>query len=168
MQENEEWIKPETTENFEELSRKAYEYLNEQQDLCEATYGIAKYESWYYDQHLGELTFSDAGVVKIKIQYEEVGSVSKVTDTWLWSWANQHLEEKIKTDILKVKNFGIENDLQLLTKSKWYADQYDGWEMTAIASYLMKAKGAYRVPLKNTYSFMIFKEVQDMRIDNDA
>jgi hypothetical protein len=41
MQENEEWIKPETTEDFEELSRKAYGYLNEQQALCEEMYAIA-------------------------------------------------------------------------------------------------------------------------------
>jgi hypothetical protein len=125
------------------------------------------YESWYYDQALGELIFSDGDVVKIKIKYETVGSVSKITDTWLWSWANPHLEEKIKTDIIKVKNYGIDNQLELLTKSKWYADQYDGWEMTAISAYLMNAKGAYRVPLDNTYSFMIFKEVIDMRDEGD-
>jgi len=155
--------KPEVTEEFERLSEKAYGYLYQQQDLTEEKYGIGKYEKWFYDQTTGYLTFSDGDTIKLKIKYEEVGSISKISGTWLWSWANPHLEEKIKTAILKVKDYGREHQLEPLTKRKWYADEYDGWEMTAITAYLMKAKGAYRVPTENTFSFMVYKEIIDLR-----
>ncbi len=86
-----------------------------------------------------------------------------MSNTWLWSWANPHLEEKIKTKILKVKEYGEKHKIESLTKSKLQANEVDGWEMTAISAYLMKAEGAYRVPTDRTFSFMIFKEVKDLR-----
>lgn len=150
------------TISFDDLSKKAYEYLNRQQEICDTVYKIGKYQDWFYDQLTGELTFSDNGIKKIIIDYEEVGSVSEVTNTFLWAWANPHLEERIKSEIIKVKDYGRKKGFEKLIKSKWTADQYDGWEMTAIASYLLQSKGAYRVPSsdKKLFSFMIFKNIR--------
>ncbi len=159
-------ITPKDTKEFEKLSEISYEYLNKQQEEVEEKYEIGKYENWFYDQGKGTLTFSDKGIDKIIIKYEEVGSISKISNTWLWSWANPHLEEKIKTEINLVKEYGKKQKLEKLIKRKWNADEYDGWEMTAISAYLMKAKGAYRVPTEKTYSFMIYKEIIDLRKTN--
>ena len=130
------------TISFEELSKRAYEYLNKQQDICNTVYKIGTYQNWYYDQLTGELTFSDNGVKKLIIDYEEVGSVSEVTNTFLWAWDNPHLEQNIKSEISKVKEYGQKRKFEKLINPKWTADQYDGWEMTAISSYLLKTKGS--------------------------
>lgn len=149
------------TISFSALSKKAYEYLNKQQEICDSVYKISTYQNWFYDQTKGELTFSDNGVKKLIIEYEEVGSVSEVTNTFLWAWGNPNLEEKVKSEIGKVKEYGHKRKFEKLINPKWAADQYDGWEMTAIASYLLQAKGAYRVPARNgkLFSFMIFKKI---------
>lgn len=156
---------PKRTSEFEVLSKKAYKYLNEQMKIVEETYGIHGYENWHYDQETGILTFSNSESQDkiVEIHYEEVGSISKISQTWLWSWANPNLEPKIKTEIESVKNYGEVNNLESLTKRKWFGDEYDSWEMTAISAYLMKAKGAYRLPLENTFTFVIYKEINDMR-----
>jgi hypothetical protein len=148
--------------SFKALSKKAYDYLYAQQDTCEAVYKIGGYQRWYYDQPTGKLTFSDSGVAKLIIDYEEVGSLSLKSNTWLWAWANPHLEEVVKSEISRVRDYGKKRDFKKLTDRKWKADEYDGWEMTAIAAYLLKAKGAYRVPSSDSllYSFMIFKDIQ--------
>lgn len=153
--------KPNRTSKFEILRKEAYKYLIEQQKIIEDTYGIHKYEDWFYDQETGIITFSNAETkdIIVEMQYEEVGSISKISETWLWSWANQHIEPKVKTEIEIVKKYGNENNLELLTKSKWFADEYDAWEMTAISAYLMRAKDAYRFPLENAFSFVIYKEI---------
>ena len=150
------------TITFDNLSKKAYDYLNEQQDICNSVYKIGTYQNWYYDQLTGELTFSDHGIKKLVIDYEEVGSISEVTNTFLWAWNNPHLEEKIKSEIVRVKEYGLKRKFEKLINPKWTADQYDGWEMTAIAAYLLKSKGAYRVPTSNDklFSFMIFKNIR--------
>ena len=43
------------TISFEDLSKKAYEYLNKQQEICNTVYKMATYQNWYYDQLTGEL-----------------------------------------------------------------------------------------------------------------
>ena len=150
------------TISFKDLSKKAYDYLNKQQDTCNSVYKIGDYQDWYYDQYTGELTFSDDGVKKIIVDYEEVGSLSFKSNTWLWSWGNPNLEKKIKSEIVKVRDIGRKRGFEKLTDPKWTADEYDGWEMTAIAAYLLKAKGAYRVPSDDSmlYSFMIYKNIR--------
>lgn len=150
------------TISFDELSDKAYEYLRRQQDTCNTVYKIGNYQNWFYDQTTGELTFSDNGIKKVIVDYEEVGSLSFKSNTWLWAWANPHLEEKIKSEIGTVRDYGRKRDFEKLTNSKWAADEYDGWEMTAIASYLMKAQGAYRAPTSDSmlYSFFIYKNIR--------
>jgi hypothetical protein len=150
------------TISFEDLSKKAYEYLYEQQEICDTVYKIGSYEHWFYDQMTGELTFSHNGEKKLIIDYEEVGSVSEATNTFLWAWANANIEEKVRSEIIKVEKYGGSRGFDKLTDGKWKADLYDGWEMTAIASYLLKAKGAYRVPSNNgrLFSFMIFKSIR--------
>src|SRR4051812_31321834 len=67
------------TISFDDLLEKSYAYLNAQQDSCNAIYDIGAYQNWFYDQTTGELTFSDNGVKKLIIDYEEVGSVSLET-----------------------------------------------------------------------------------------
>lgn len=147
---------------FEELSQRAYAYLEEQQAFFQKKYNLDWYEDWFYDQLTGELTFSKNKIKKLIINYEEVGSVSFKSNTWLWAWDNPHLEEKIKSEITMVKEYGETRSFEKLTTPKWQADEYDGWEMTAISAYLMQAKGAYRVPSSDgsLYSFMLFKEIR--------
>jgi hypothetical protein len=48
------------TISFEDLSKKAYEYLNKQQDICNTVYRIHSYENWFYDQ----LTVNSHSVTK--------------------------------------------------------------------------------------------------------
>jgi hypothetical protein len=145
---------------FEELSKTAYKYLQDQQDTMNDKYQLTGYEDWFYDQHKGTLVFSNNGVEKLVIDYENVGSLSYKSNTWLWAWDNPHTEAKVKSEIGKVREFGQRKGFDKLITAKWNAEEYDAWEMTAIAAYLMKAKGAYRVPSSDSLlSFMIFKKV---------
>jgi len=53
--------------------------------------------------------------------------------------------------------------MEPLTKSKWKADEYDGWEMTGISAYLLSTKGAYRIPTDSILAFVLFTEIRDLR-----
>lgn len=150
------------TISFSELSRKSYAYLNEQQKIADSIYKISSYQNWYFDQVSGELTFSDSGTKKIIIDYEDVGSLSFKSNTWLWSWDNTSVENKIKSEIVSVRDYGIKRKFSKLKDPKWKADEYDSWEMAAISAYLLKARGAYRVPSKDSslLIFMIYKNIK--------
>jgi hypothetical protein len=149
------------TISYNDLLDKSYDYLTEQQDICRDKYKLSTYQNWFYDQETGELTFSDNGIKKLIIKYEDVGSVSLKSNTWLWSWANETTEDIVKSQIGLVKEFGEKRQFEKLTSKQWTAEEVDGWEMTSISAYLLKAKGAYRVKTNNDslFQFMIFKEI---------
>jgi hypothetical protein len=150
------------TISYQDLLDKSFDYLNVQQEICKEKYKISTYKNWFYDQETGELTFSDNGIKKLIIKYENVGTVSLKSNTWLWAWANNNTLDKVKSKIGIVKTYGSKREFEKLMTSKWAADEVDGWEMTSIAAYLMNAKGAYRVKSSDdsVFVFMIFKEVQ--------
>ncbi|MBB4109718.1 DUF6882 domain-containing protein [Pedobacter zeae] len=149
------------TVSFEKLSKISCEYLKKQQAYCQEKYKIGKYERWDYDQSTGKLIFSDKGVQKGIIDYEEVGSVSLTSNTWLWAWDNSSIEESVKLQIATVRSFGIKRGFTRLYNAEWSADIVDGWDMAAISAYILKAKGVYRVPSNDNklFSFMLFKKI---------
>jgi hypothetical protein len=62
-----------------------------------------------------------------------------------------------------VKEFGTQKQFEKLINPKWAADEADGWEMTAISAYILKAQGAYRAPVDDSekeLSYMIFKNIR--------
>lgn len=148
--------------SFNDLSKTAYDYLNKQQEICHAVYKMEMYQNWFYDQVTGKLIFHDNGLKKLVVDYEVVGSVSEMTNTFLWAWANPNLEEKVRSKMIKVREYGEKRGFKKLIDSMWTADQYDGWEMTAISAYLLEAKGAYRIPVDDgkLFMYMIFKNIR--------
>lgn len=145
-----------TKEEFEQFEHESYEYLKARQEILPHEYGMGKFERWDYYQETGEFVFSDAGVPKLVADYQVVGSVSTVSNTWLWSWANPSILESVKKDMHLVRRFGEEHGLTALTEEKWPADELDGWAMTNVSARLLNAEGAYRCPGENGALFVIF------------
>ena len=148
-----------TEEEFEQFEHDSYEYLKAQQERLETEYGIGWYEWWEYNQETCEFVFSDNEIPKVIASFQVVGSVSTVSNTWLWSWANPSIYDSVRSDLYLVKQFGKEHALKELTEEKWKADKIDGWGMTNIAAKLLAAKGAYCCPDENGFLFVIFTDL---------
>jgi len=148
-----------TEEEFDQFEHEGHEYLESQQDILAAEYGIEDYERWDYNQETGEFTFSHGGQPKLFARFQVVGSISTISNTWLWSWANPSILEPVKKDMYLVKQFGEEHDLKELKEEKWKADEIDGWAMTNVTAKLLNAKGAYRCPHETGLMFVVFTEV---------
>ncbi|MDR0792915.1 MAG: hypothetical protein LBE82_06370 [Chitinophagaceae bacterium] len=147
--------------SFEDLSKLSYEYLYAQQELCEEKYLLSKHEKWFYDQETGLITFSNNGKPCIIFKFENVGSISYISNSWLWAWANSYCLKNVTTEILAVKELGQLNNFDKLYTDKWNADIYDGWEMTAIAAYTLKSIGVYRIPNEeeNIFNFKLLTAI---------
>lgn len=146
-------------EEYERFQHESYEHLKRRQERLTAEFGMGSYERWDYDQDSGEFIFSDGGVAKVGADFQVVGSISTISNTWLWSWANPSIVEAIKKDMHLVRRFGEEHGLSELTEEKWPADEDAGWAMTNIAARVLDAKGAYRCPVDNGFLFVIFTDV---------
>jgi hypothetical protein len=59
----------------------------------------------------------------------------------------------------KVRSFGEEYGLEKLTSPKWPASDDDGWEMTAIAAWVLKSKGAFSFLSDEMMVFVVFRDI---------
>ena len=72
-----------------------------------------------------------------------VGSASKAEGTFLWAWANETIPDEAKRDLEKVRDFGLEHDLGLLTEPAVAGGRAEGTEALAIAGRILGADGVW-------------------------
>jgi hypothetical protein len=149
-----------TQEEFKVLSKTAYEYLNAQQERAKSEFHIGAYERYDWDQDARRIVWSDHGEPKVIADIHFVGSTSLKSGTWLWSWANPTVLKSMSEDMAEVRRYGEMHHIPPLTEAKWPADEIDGWEMTAIAAYVLQSKGAYRSTDTNGFTFMVFSDIR--------
>ncbi len=155
-----EFLEQETYNSWSATVAECHSELRTKQELLETQYSISRHKRWDYDQETGLLVFSNDGVPAVISDIEIVGSLSSLSDTWLWSWANFHLLANVRNRIEAVRTFGESNGFPRLTVPKWKADQYLGWEVSAIATQVLEAKGVYRVPTGKGFLFMAMTDIR--------
>jgi len=146
-------------QEFTNLVKQSREYLLEQQEIIKAKYNLDDYERMDYEQETGEMIFTLKSNKKIIMSYQVVGSVSDRSNTWMWSWDNPYLLDNVKKEMLKVKAFGKKHGIDKLIQSKWHGTEDDGWAMTAIASRVLKAKGAFSFLSEEMMIFVVFRDI---------
>jgi hypothetical protein len=99
----------------------------------------------------------------VRIDVTVVGSTEG--KSWEWSWANSNVELRSKRDIEKVREFGRANGYEQLTSAFLEADEYTGWEMTAIAAHILDAPGAYRFPTEAGYCFLVYRKIEEIETE---
>lgn len=148
------------SEAWRPLVSDAVSELQAKQDLLEERFGLSRHQRWDWDQGTGEIVFSNAGIPAMSARIQFVGSISTVSDTWLWSWDNPSFNSDTVNELLTVRAFGEAENFAKLTVPKWPAEEVDGWEMTAVAAKLLNAQGCYRTPGDTGFTFMLFMDVK--------
>ena len=145
---------------YEEILRLSRVYLKEQINICNTAYGLDNCNRMDYEQETGKMIFSALATPKIISTFMIAGSVSARTNTWLWSWDNPYLLENVVKEMWKVRESGEKHHIYKLVEPKWEATEDEGWDMTAIAAYILKAKGAYKFPSEKIMTFAIFTGIR--------
>ena len=145
---------------FRELVSDASEYLRARIAQAREEFGIGDFDRYDYDLVTNRFWWSDAGVPKVGACIVIVGSISTVSDSWLWSWANSHFADIQTPSIERVREFGIQNGIPSLTEPKWTADEVDGWEMTAVSARLLESQAAYRSPAPTGALFLLLNDLK--------
>jgi hypothetical protein len=144
-------------DKFSTFLHEAVHHLKDKK--CEEEFRISSWPRWDYDLDRGTLTFSQDGQPKVVASIQVVSSTSLSSGTWLWSGANQSFPLCVTQKVETVRAFGELESLPELTQVKRAADEYLGWEMTAIAAKILGAKGAYRCPGENGFVYVIYSSL---------
>lgn len=145
---------------FEDFIRQSTAYLRACNKKAERHFGIGDYARFEYDLRRREIWWSDPDGPKVRGRVTIVGTISTISNTWLWSWANPHFNDLDLGQILEVKTFGEQESITKLTEAKWEAEEVDGWEMTCVSARLLEAQGAYRPPCENGPMFLLFDNLE--------
>jgi len=143
-----------------QLLESAIPYLRARQNQLEVQYRLNSYPRYDWYQDTAELVFSEQGRPRVVADIQFVGSLSTSSESWMWSWANTSLLESAKSEIRRVREYGDTHSLLKLACAYWSADEEDGWQMTAVSAFLLKAKGAYRSPDERGFTFMVMTDVR--------
>lgn len=147
-------------EDWEAFVASCRESLGNLQSLLESRFGIGGYERYDYDQATKQIVFSNQGVPGVIADIEVVGTFSRSSGSWMWSWANFSLLPKVRTRIRRVRTLGEKRSFPRLTTYLWPADVCDAWDMAAIAAHVLRAQGVYRSPGEFTDLFMTISKIR--------
>jgi hypothetical protein len=148
-----------TPREYSEFLHHAVHSLKALNDDCENKFQLSKWPRYDYDLNSGTLTFSKDRKPKVVAYIQVVGTTSSKSNTWLWAWANQHFPPKVVQDMERVRAFGNAESLPQLTEEQMTDSEYLGWEMTAVAAYILGSKGAYRCPSDNGYIYVTYSNL---------
>ena len=147
----------------EEYGRFIHSIVHEAIDKNEkvkSEFDLASHQRWFYDQATQKLTFSNDDRVIVEADFQVVGSFSSSSCTWLWSWENSSIEPMAKREILKVKEFCEQRGIRKGVEGYWPADEYDPWDMTSLALYVLGYQGSYRCSEKGDDGlFVVFQNM---------
>lgn len=136
------------------------EYTEQCSRQLESQFNFSDHDHWDLNQDTGQIVFSKAGRSVLITRFQFVGSVSKSSDTWLWSWANASILPQLSREVEQVREYGERRGFSKLVERKWSAEEADGWQMTAVTNFLLKGKGAYRPPTSRGLTFVVFTSIQ--------
>ena len=125
-------------------------------DAFERRYG--NHARWDWNHTSSTLTFSDPKLPTVVVHCSVVGTTEG--DSWQWSWANDNSPPYSKLDMDKVREFGEANGYEKLTTPFLDADDFTGWEMTAVSEHVLDALGAYRFPTDKGFCYLVYRRVE--------
>jgi uncharacterized protein DUF6882 len=131
---------PDTMTDWAAWSREAVAEMNRRNTEWIARYGLG---SAPYRWDLGRATIRfERGSERIIADLCLIGSVSEHEGTFLWAWANEATPAAATVRLDRVRRFGEEHDLPLLTTPESPGGRAEGLEMLAIAGRIQDAAGA--------------------------
>ena len=148
-----------TPHEFETFRHDAVHALMGLNDSCEREFQLSTWPHWHYDLDNATLTFLKNNAARVIASIQLVGTTSERSGTWLWGWANEHIQIQSTQAMSKVRAFGERESLSDLTTPSLADEEYLGWEMTSIAAKVLGSKGAYRCPGENGFLYFVYTDL---------
>jgi hypothetical protein len=125
-------------------SREAVALMSARNKAWPETYALEAGCPYRWDLATATLTFLDSdGRRRLAARIQLVGSLSLSEGTFLWSWANGTFPPGSWEEMHKVRQFGTDHDLLMLTTGEWRAGSAEALEALAIAGRVLGAPGCW-------------------------
>ena len=109
--------------------------------------------SWAMDQNHARLTVFFDDDTEISARMQIVGTFNG--ETFMWAWANQTIDARLRVDSLKLKEHGESNGWTIFSQEEFPATARDAYAMMALAAEFAGADGAYAGESVGTATYVI-------------
>jgi hypothetical protein len=143
--------------DIESFITDSYEGLKLVMDNHRKKWHLGEEKKWKVDEQEGRIivSFADGTVASAPAQI-----VDTKHNTFRWAWDHDAVAPSMQEHALLVKAFGSKHKAKELTTQTIPCNEKRAWELTAVATLLAEANGAYRVKAStNIYVYMTFGEV---------
>lgn len=144
---------------YAKLSSLARAYLERRHAELHERFPLGDRGGFSLDKPSGEIKFTGR-TASILARFQSVGMLCHRDEKWTWSWASPTEPEPIKERIRTVRAYGEAHSYRQLASATWPASQADGWEMAAIAAYLLDAEGAHRIFAEDGVVFLVMNDIR--------
>jgi hypothetical protein len=148
-----------TPQEFAEWRHDAVHALIDLNEQCDREFHLDRWPRWRCELDSAKLIFSDEALPRVTASILVAGTSSTEKREWRWGWANQSLPQPAVDRMREVREFGETSGVAELTHETLPADEHLGWEMTALAARVLGAKGAYRCPNKEGFTYLIYTDI---------
>ena len=147
------WIQDD--EVLHDLVKSSFGFIEPRHKEFLSKYKAGEHERWDWHQETATLIFSHNGKPQVEANIQFSGTYSTQSETWMWAWANESLDEKVKSSSRDIRAMGEELGLKQLVAGRYAATEVDGWEMTSVLAKHLNAIGVYRTPSDTGFTYMV-------------
>ena len=118
-------------------------------------WGIGAAAKFFYDQDTALLTFTFPERV-IVTPFQILGSHNAKTGTWMWAWANDSIDPRLKADSMALREDGQQLGHQILTERILSVSHEDADCMALLAVARSRHDGLYKAPDGDHVTYLSF------------
>ena len=148
-----------TPQEFAEWRHDAVHSLIDLNEQCDREFRLDQWPRWQCELDSAKLVFLDQDLPRVTASILVAGTSSTEKREWRWGWANESLPRPAVDRMREVRQFGETRGLAELTRETLPADEHLGWEMTALAARVLGAKGAFRCPNKEGFTYLLYTDI---------
>ncbi|CAN7498044.1 hypothetical protein LJR027_003238 [Terrabacter sp. LjRoot27] len=121
-------------------------------------WGLGTAERYDFDQETGLITFTWPDRVATA-PFQFLGSYAHRPGTWLWSWANDSIDDRVKSDSIRLRDHGIEHGRDILRTEHLHVAAEDGDCLALLGIALSSTSSFYRAPGELNTTYVTFGDV---------
>jgi hypothetical protein len=155
-------MNPWSDKEVEDYIRQANWFMRGLMEQNQKDFKLGTFSRFDWNMWRGELVFSSNNVPKVVARIQVAGSLSTKAKSWFWSWANAGILDPVRQAAKQTREFGIERGILRVMQPRWAAQDKDAWEMTAIATKVTEAKGAFRCPNQEGFIYLVITDIREV------
>lgn len=146
--------------DWSEWSREAVELMRRRNLAWQTRFELTS-EPFHWDLASATLRFERATDV-VAAALCVVGTTSISEGTFLWAWANEGIPSVATAGLERVREFGVANELMLLTTPEVRGTRSDALEILATAGRILDAEGVFSAPSGDVTCYFV---LQSFRVE---